>query len=187
MYNFSMKRQHIFIIFYFFICVLSNFYCLLLTLLILLVLTSNITPTLNICQYCHFFYSRPFPFTYLWLDKENIPQIDIQPIFKCDFCSFLAKITLKSNFYMFFACSLLYGCPRTCFRTLCVCFRTYLRTKTVFPPNFSPNLHCLHIWIRFPRRKPYGCRSFQKIFQIHIIIYNNMHEYCHVFIKRLVF
>ena len=29
-------------------------------------------------------------------------------------------------------------------------------------------------------------RSFQKIFPIHII-YNNTHEYCHGFIKRLVF
>ena len=29
-------------------------------------------------------------------------------------------------------------------------------------------------------------RSFQKIFQIHII-YNNKHEYCHLFIKRLAF
>ena len=40
--------------------------------------------------------------------------------------------------------------------------------------------------MRFPRRKPYGCRSFQKIFQIHII-YNSKYEYCHVYIKRLAF
>jgi len=29
--------------------------------------------------------------------QENIPQIDIQTIFECDFCSFLAKIELKSQ------------------------------------------------------------------------------------------
>ena len=36
------------------------------------------------------------------------------------------------------------------------------------------------------QRTSNGSRSFQKIFQIHVI-YNNKHEYCHVFIKRLVF
>ena len=43
------------------------------------------------------FTIQPLPFYILWINKENIPQIDIQPIFKCDFCSFLAKIELKSQ------------------------------------------------------------------------------------------
>ena len=79
-------------------------------------------------------------------------------------------------------------CSRTCSRTYCGCLRTSLRT-------FYDFLRTKHIFFRTIiasiyecdfREKPYGCRSFQKIFQIHII-YNNKHEYCHVFIKRLVF
>jgi len=98
--GFSITLPHILVAFYFFICVLSNFLWLLLILLILLVLTSNITPTLNICQCCHFF--NPAHSLYiLWINKENIPQIDIQPIFKCYFCSFLAKFALKSIFNIF--------------------------------------------------------------------------------------
>ena len=96
---------------------------------------------------------------------------------------------------MFFAWSLLYGCPHACLCSL-ACPRTLwgwvpepvleliavvsellsellseLFSEQIHPP---PNSHCLHIWMRFPRRKPYGCQSFQKIFQIHIIISINI-------------
>ena len=64
---------------------------------------------------------------------------------------------------MFFACSLLYRCSRTCFRTLCVCFRTYLRTFIASIMNGGVSL-----------RTSNGCRSFQKIFQIHIIYNTRM-------------
>ena len=43
------------------------------------------------------FLIQPIPLYILQINKENIPPIDIQPIFKCDFCSFLAKIELKSQ------------------------------------------------------------------------------------------
>ena len=41
------------------------------------------------------FLIQPILLYILQINKENIPPIDIQPIFKCDFCSFLAKIGLK--------------------------------------------------------------------------------------------
>ena len=75
------------------------------------------------------------------IDKCKVAQIDIQPILKCDFCSFLAKIALKSYNYMFFAFSLLYGCPHArlcrlaCPRTCDGEFPNLLRLS----PNFSPN------------------------------------------------
>ena len=47
------------------------------------------------------FLIQPILLYILQINKENIPPIDIQPIFKCDFCSFLAKITLKLNSCMF--------------------------------------------------------------------------------------
>ena len=50
----------------------------------------------------------------------------------------------------------------------------------------SPNLHCFHNEWGLSLRISNGCRPFQMRFQIHII-YNNKYEYCHVFIKRLVF
>lgn len=117
--------------------------------------------TLYICQYCHFFLFQAIPLYIHWINKQYIPQIDIHPIFKCDFCSFLAKITLKSNFYMFFACSLLYGCPRT----FCDCLRTFLRTKHIFLRTFIASIMNGGVSLRTSN----GCRSFQKIFQIHII------------------
>ncbi len=43
------------------------------------------------------FLIQPILLYILQINKENIPPIDIQPIFKCDFCSFLAKIELKSQ------------------------------------------------------------------------------------------
>ena len=62
-------------------------------------LPSSSLPILYFCQCCHFFNSAHFPLHYiLRINKENIPQIDIQSIFKCDFCSFLAKIELKSQY-----------------------------------------------------------------------------------------
>ena len=71
---------------------------------------------------------------------------------------------------MFFACSLLYGY----LRTFCVSFRTFLRTfiASIWMGIVTTNLKLQSV--------------ISKIFQIHII-YNNKHEYCHVFIKRLVF
>ncbi len=82
---------------------------------------------------------------YTPIDKCKVAQIDIQPILMCDFCSFLAKIALKSYNYMFFAFSLLYGCPHA---RLCrlACPRSYEdEFPNLFPnllrlfPNFSPN------------------------------------------------
>lgn len=61
---------------------------------------------------------------YTPIDKCKVAQIATQLCFKFEFCSFLAKITLKSNYNMFFACSLLYVCPRTFYD----CLRTFLRT-----------------------------------------------------------
>ena len=61
---------------------------------------------------------------------------------------------------MFFACFLLYGCSRT--------FIASIMNGGLLP------------------RTSKGNRLFQMMLQIHII-YNNKHEYCHVFIKRLVF
>ena len=43
------------------------------------------------------FLIQPILLYILQINKENNPPIDIQPIFKCDFCSFLAKIELKSQ------------------------------------------------------------------------------------------
>ena len=43
------------------------------------------------------FLIQPILLYILQINKENIPPIDSQPIFKCDFCSFLAKIELKSQ------------------------------------------------------------------------------------------
>ena len=43
------------------------------------------------------FLIQPIPLYILQINKEYIPPIDIQPIFECDFCSFLAKIVLKSQ------------------------------------------------------------------------------------------
>ena len=47
------------------------------------------------------FLIQPILLYILQINKENIPQIDIQSIFKCDFCSFLAKIELKSQYIYF--------------------------------------------------------------------------------------
>ena len=52
-------------------------------------------------------------------------------------------------------------------------------------PSFS-ELSLLPYGWELLQRTSNCSRSFQKIFQIHII-YNNKHEYCHVFTKRLVF
>ena len=49
------------------------------------------------------FLFQAIPLYIHWINKEYIPQIDIHPIFKCNFCSFLAKIELESYNYMFFA------------------------------------------------------------------------------------
>lgn len=43
------------------------------------------------------FLIQPILLYILQINKENIPPFDIQPIFKFDFCSFLAKIELKSQ------------------------------------------------------------------------------------------
>ena len=49
------------------------------------------------------FLIQPILLYILQINKENIPPIDIQPIFKCDFCSFLAKIELNAKQRSFFA------------------------------------------------------------------------------------
>ena len=89
------------------------------------------------------FLIQPIPLYILWINKEYIPQIDIQPIFKCDFCSFLAKITLKPNFNTFFAYSLLYECSRT----FLSCFQTPFRTtcQEWFTLNFCQNWHFFNL------------------------------------------
>ena len=54
------------------------------------------------------FLIQPIPLYIPRLDKDNNPQIDIQTIFDCDFCSFLAKIELKSQnicFSLDFSCT----------------------------------------------------------------------------------
>lgn len=43
------------------------------------------------------------PLLYTPIDKCKVAQIDTQLCFKFELCGFLAKITLKSNFNMFFA------------------------------------------------------------------------------------
>ena len=44
-----------------------------------------------------------------------------------------------------FAAWLVQELVRVSSRTYCGCLRTFLRTKTVSSPNFSPNLHCSHM------------------------------------------
>lgn len=104
----------------------------------------------------------------------------------------------------------MYGCPharlcrldcprilrlnsRTCSRTYCGCLRTSLRT---FYDFLRTSLRTKHIFLRTIIASIYECDfreenhmvvcHFKMIFQIHII-YNNKHEYCHIYIKRLVF
>ena len=91
------------------------------------------------------------------LFSYKIIQIDIQPVFKCNFCSFLAKITLKLNSCMFlldFCCMVV---PMLVFAAWLVQepyeseFPNLLRLSPNFSPNFSPNqthlslnFHCFH-------------------------------------------
>ena len=76
----------------------------------------------------HFFTNRQIFFNFSFLRSGNadqiyFPQTDIQPCFKFDYCYLLAKFAIKSNFYMFFACFLLYGCSRTyCFWSINISF-----------------------------------------------------------------
>ena len=87
------------------------------------------------------FLIQPILLYILQINKENIPPIDIQAIFKCDFCSFLAKNELKSQnicFLLDFSCM---DVPMPVFAAWLVQepyedeFPNLLRLF----PNFSPN------------------------------------------------
>ena len=129
---------------------------------------------------------------YTPIDKCKVAQIDTQLCFKFEFCSFLAKITLISNFNMFFAWFLCMDVPMLVFAAwlvqelMRVSSQPSLRTKTVSSPNLSPNFHCFHNEWGLSLRISNVRRPFQMIFQIHII-FNNKHKHCHILIKRLVF
>ena len=124
-----------------------------------------------------------------------IPKSIFNPFLSAIFVVFLQKSHLNRVLVCFsldlccmdvpalgFAAWLVQELARVSSRTYCGCLRTSLRTKTVSSPNF----HCFHNEWGLSLRISNGRRPFQMIFQIHII-YNNKHEYCHVFIKRLVF
>ena len=64
------------------------------------------------------FLIQPILLYILQINKENIPPIDIQPIFKCDFCSFLAKTNLNRKIYVFCLFSTEWMFPRLAL-TLC--------------------------------------------------------------------
>ena len=65
-----------------------------------------------------------------------------------------------------------------------ICFSPVLYYVDV--PELFSELSLLPYGWELLQRTSNCSRSFQKIFQIHII-YNNKHEYCHLFIKRLAF
>ena len=129
---------------------------------------------------------------YTPIDKCKVAQIDTQLCFKFELCGFLAKITLISNFNMFFAWFLCMDVPMLVFAAwlaqelMRVSSQPSLRTKTVSSPNLSLYFHCFHNEWGLSLRISNVRRPFQMIFQIHII-FHNKHGYCYILIKRLVF
>ena len=86
------------------------------------------------------FLIQPILLYILQINKENIPQIDIQPIFQCDFCSFLAKIELKSQNICI---SLDFSCM-----DVPELFSELSSELFWFSPNFSPNFYSIHIYYK---------------------------------------
>ena len=77
------------------------------------------------------------------LFSYKIIQIDIQPILKCGFCSFLAKITLKLNSCIFLLDVWMSPCsslPLGLSKNFVVEFPNLFPNFRKLFPNFSPNL-----------------------------------------------
>ena len=118
--------------------------------------------------------------------------INIQLVFKYDFAGFSQKSHLNRILVCFSLVLCCIDVPMLVFAAWLVQEPYEGEFPNLFPnllrlfPNLSPNFHCFHHEWGLSLRISNGCRSFQKIFQIHII-YNNKREYCPVFIKRLAF
>ena len=78
--------------------------------------------------------------------RENV-QIDIQHIFKCGFCSFLAKIALKSVFYVIFVCSCCMAVPEL-LSELFMIFSELLSELKLFPlRTFIASTFIINAWL----------------------------------------